>query len=75
MHTISCIIWFFLLYLYYSAMRRVDYNVPVLSEQDPGPVQDFYDTVETQEDYLALPGKQIPLDHVDPMFYEMCLVC
>ena len=44
-------------------------------EEDPEPAQDLYDTAETQEYYLAFSGKQIPLDHVDPMIYEMWFVC
>ena len=57
--------------LYCSATRRVDYDVPVPYEEELEPVQDFYEAAKTQEFYFL--GKQIPLDHIDPMFYEMVL--
>ena len=53
-------------------MRRVDYNVLVTYEEEPSPVQDFDEAVKTQEHYF--PGKQNPLDYIDPMICKMWFV-
>ena len=71
MHITSALFGSSLPCLYYFVMRCVDYDVPVPHEEEPEPVQDFYEAVKTQEYYFS--GKQIPLDHVDPMIYDMCL--
>ena len=50
-------------------MRRVDYELPVPHEEEPEPEQEYHEPVEARQCYY--PGKQTPLDHVEPMVYEI----
>jgi len=70
---ISRIIWFFRGNILFRN-RRIEYEgEPVPYEEEFKQEQEIYEPVKTIENYY--PGKQTPLDHVEPMVYEIWFVC
>ena len=65
---ISRIIWFFCGNILFRN-RRIEYEgEPVSYEEESEQEPKIYEPVKTFENYF--PGKQIPLDHVEPMFMK-----
>ena len=65
---ISRIIWFFRGNILFRN-RRIEYEgEPVPYEEEFEQEQEIYEPVKSIENYY--PGKQTPLDHVEPMFVK-----